>query len=214
MQEVLDFYSSFTVFCFEEKIFKIKGPMINQIKRYPKFKLYLLFSSALIALSFGSYYFYNHYHNAEILNFNPVRDTAFILDSFKRDWYWLIEGNDYSPEYTLQNKASSRSPEHKGNLTIKVAYENNKPVGFVIYFMENFYLGDLRFIDVNPEFRSRGWAYKLLDYAVKDLIKRGSVRIKLVTRTTNYPAQKLYLRYGFKEVSRDNGFVYYEYIVQ
>lgn len=160
----------------------------------------------------GTYYFYQNREKDVILDFDAARDTAFILDSFKRDWYWLVEGDDYSPEYMLKNRSSSQKSEHKGNLTIKVGYHGKKPVGFVIYFMKNFYLGDLRFIDLDPEFRSKGWAYKLLDYAVKDFIKRGSAKIELVTRTTNYPAQKLYTRYGFREISREDGFVYYEYL--
>ncbi len=166
-----------------------------------------------LTASAGSlYYFFQMRQQDVILDFVPERDTSFILDSFKRDWYWLVEGYDYSPEYMLRNRASSKKPEHLGNLSIKVGYHHKKPVGFVIYFMKNFYLGDLRFIDLDPEFRSKGWAYKLLDYAVKDLIKRGAAKIELVTRTTNFPAQKLYTRYGFRESSRDDGFVYYEYL--
>jgi len=168
----------------------------------------------LVGICAGSLaYWYQNRSQDSILDFNPERDTAFILDSFKRDWYWLVEGDDYSPEYLLKYKASSQKPEHIGNVTIKVGYHDKKPVGFVVYFMKNFYLGDLRFIDLNPEFRSQGWAYKLLDYAVKDLIKRGAVKIELVTRTTNFSAQKLYTRYGFRESSRDGGFVYFEYLV-
>lgn len=160
----------------------------------------------------GGIAFY-HYARPQtvILDFDEQRDTPFILESFKRDWYWLVEGFDYSPEYMLHHRASSKNPQTIGNLTIKTAYQEGKPVGFVIYFKKNFYLGDLRFIDVNPEFRSKGWAYKLLDYAVKDLIKQGCIRVKLVTREVNYAARRLYTRYGFEETRQQDGFAYFEY---
>ncbi len=168
--------------------------------------------SLLGGIGIGATLYYRNQETAAILDFNDIRDTDFILATFKRDWYWLVEGDDYSPEYMLKHRASSQEPSKKGNLTIKVAYEGKEPIGFVIYFQKNFYQGDLRFIDVEPEFRSKGWAYKLLDYAVKDLLSRGITKIELVTRTTNYPAQKLYTRYGFTEKHRNEGFVYYEYL--
>lgn len=185
-----------------------------EIKKNISSLWYKIIVGACIVGSLGaaSYYFYYVQNSDAILDFNELRDTQFILDSFKRDWHWLVEGFDYSPEYMLQNRASSKKAEHKGNLTIKVGYHDKTPVGFVIYFMKNFYLGDVRFIDVAPEFRSKGWSDKLLDYAMNDLLKRGSSKIELVTRTTNLPAQKLYTRHGFKEASREDGFVYYEYM--
>lgn len=179
----------------------------NKIK---KIVVAVLFIGTVIGGFYGYYYYQ---HPAVITDFVDSRDTQFILESFKRDWYWLVEGKDYDPAYMLANRASSKNPIHKGNFTIKVAYEYDKPVGFVIYMQKKFYLGHIRFIYVAPEFRSKGWSDKLLDYAVQDLIKRGCTKIDLVTRATNHSAMKLYLRHGFKEVRRDDGFVDFEYAV-
>lgn len=157
--------------------------------------------------------FYYRLSSDAIWEFNEVRDTAFILDAFKRDWYWLVEGFDFSPENLLKYRSVARRPDLKGKVKIKVAYEGKTPVGFVVYYPKSFSVGFINFVDVNPEFRSQGWAYKLVDYAIKDLIKEGVTRITLLTRSNNYAAQKLYTRYGFQETSRDEGFVYYDYKV-
>lgn len=187
--------------------------MNNHSKTWSKSKFFISGIILATLCASAAYFFYFNGSVDSIVDFNPQRDTPFILDSFTRDWYWLVEGDDYSPEYMLKYRASSKRPEHVGNMIIKVGYHKNKPVGFVTYFMKNFYVGDLRFIDINPEFRSQGWAYKLLDYAVKDLIRHGAAKIELVTRTNNLSAQKLYARYGFRKSYQEDGFVYFEYLV-
>lgn len=181
--------------------------------RYQFLKKIVFITGLLAVLGVGGlYYYYNQQQNpVTILEFNELRDTQFILDSFKRDWHWLVEGFDFSPEKMLRNRKSLKKAGYEE--IIKVAYQGEKPVGFVTYYQKNFYLGKIHFIDINPAFRSKGWSYKLLDYAIKDLAKKGITKIELVTRTTNYPAQKLYTRYGFKEIRRDDGFVNFEYTV-
>lgn len=166
----------------------------------------------IICAGFGHYYYFQN-NVLKIVDFNALRDTPFILERFQHDWYWLTADDSFSPQNMLESQSSSKKYPHNKDLFIKMAYKGNKPVGFVIYYQKRFYLGHIRFIDLDPEFRSQGWAAKLLDYAVKDLIKRGVTKITLLTRTNNYPAQKLYTRYGFKETRRDDNFVDYEYLV-
>jgi ribosomal protein S18 acetylase RimI-like enzyme len=165
----------------------------------------------IISVGSALYYSYHQQETGTILDFNEFRDAPFILDSFNRDWHWLIEGFDFSPERMLRERTSSKKNGYEE--IIKVGYEGKKPTGFIIYHLKSFYLGKIHFIDVDPAFRSKGWSDKLLDYAIKDFIKRGVTKVELVTRTTNYPAQKLYTRYGFKEIKREDGFVNYEYRV-
>ena len=100
-----------------------------------------------------------------------------------------------------------------GRLRIKVLREHDAFVGFTAYYMKTSDLGLLLFLAVNPEFRGKGYGDMLTRYALNDLIRVGAKRIRLVTRTCNIPAQKLYKRVGFKETSRDDeGFVYFEYV--
>lgn len=135
-------------------------------------------------------------------------NKQFILDIFNKDWYWLVEGTDFSPEQMLAEKRHYDS--HKP-ITIQVAYDHNKPVGFVVYYVINFYVGKIWFIDVLSDVRTQGWGYKLLSYAVQDLLKLGVSRIDLVTRTQNVAAQALYKKIGFVEASKDDKFVNFSY---
>jgi len=101
-----------------------------------------------------------------IMDFDQARDTQFILDIFKSNWYWLVSeySKNFSPEYMLSHRASSKNPEHIGNLTIKVGYQGQEPVGFVAYYKKSFYEGFLLFLATKGEFRSKGYGYQLLKY--------------------------------------------------
>ena len=72
-------------------------------------------------------------------------------------------------------------------------------------------MGFVHFLDVDEKFRSKGYGLKLLQYALNDLKKQGATQIYLVTRTINYPAQKIYKKADFQETSRTNGFVRFDY---
>ena len=60
--------------------------------------------------------------------------------------------------------------------------------------------GEIYRIAVAPEFRRRGIAYRLLDYAVKTERGRGLEVLFLEVREGNTPAIKLYEEYGFARV--------------
>lgn len=187
------------------------------VKKFSWLKIALMIG---LLTGFTGAVFYWYFHQVQrssivIHDFNDERDTQFILDIFKEDWWWLVSeySKDFSPEYMLQYRASSKKPESKGNLTIKVAYDQHKPIGFVAYYKKEFYYGYILFLDVLASYRSKGIGYALLDYAVQDLKKRGVTKIGLVTRTSNIPARRLYKKYGFKEISDENGFVDFEYQV-
>jgi len=110
----------------------------------------------------------------------------------------------------LDNRASSKRPECKNNLTIKVDYENGEPAGFVAYYPKAFYEGFVLFVAVDQNFRSRGIAKNLLGYAINDLKSKGSTIIRLQTRLINKPARKVYSGMGFEETWNDGEFIGYE----
>lgn len=168
----------------------------------------LLLSGGVAGISY-----YLSMPRTHIYSFDEDRDTPFILDIFKNDWHWLVSeySTDFSPEYMLHYHASSKAPEHVGNLIIKVLYIGNDFVGFTAYHKEKFYQCKVLFLAVRSEFRSKGYGKLLLKHAIDDLCSQGCTKIWLVTRTTNYPAMKVYRDSGFVETSRDNGFVYFEY---
>ena len=73
-------------------------------------------------------------------------------------------------------------------------------------------LGWLLFLGVADQFRKRGYGEYLVRYALEQMRQMGLTRVDLVTRVTNYRAQRLYKRIGFNEYKRDShGFVYFLY---
>lgn len=160
--------------------------------------------------------FYNLYliERHGIYDFDDQRDTAFILNFFNNDWYWLVAGKrdvDFFPEYFLKHRASSTSLMHKGNETIKVMFEHNKPVGFVSYYPLKFYEGRIHFLAIDKQYRSKGYGLAMINYAIDQLCKQGFQKISIITRRVNQPALKVYKRAGFKESHEINGFVYLNY---
>lgn len=66
--------------------------------------------------------------------------------------------------------------------------------------------GEIYRVAVAPEYRRRGIAYRLLDYAVKTSRGKGLESIFLEVRSKNVAAINLYRTYGFSEVSRRRGY--------
>ena len=60
--------------------------------------------------------------------------------------------------------------------------------------------GEIYRIATREPYRSRGIAYRLLDYALKTERGRGLESIFLEVREKNIPARKLYTAYGFHEI--------------
>ena len=164
----------------------------------------------------GLYYYYKPTAGAGIYEFQESRDLQSILDLFDKNWYWLTPQSkeEYDPAPTFKYRSPSQLPSEAGKLNIKVLYENDTFVGFIAYHKEQFYSGRILFITVKPEFRSKGYGARLLDYAVKDLRERGANVIRILTRPENYSGQALYKKLGFKEDWRNEKFVefirYYE----
>jgi len=146
-----------------------------------------------------------------ISDFNDQRDTQEILNIFKRDRYWLLASEDYSPEFMLKHHAPNQELKYMGRLNIKVMHEKERFVGFTAYYMKTPEFGFLLFLAVNPEFRGKKYAEKLLKYALEQMKTMGAEYVQLCTRTDNMPAQGLYRRVGFHEISKDDGFVYFQY---
>ena len=59
--------------------------------------------------------------------------------------------------------------------------------------------GEIYRVATLPEYRKRGIAYRLLDYAIKTERGHGLECLFLEVRKSNIPARNLYHSYGFKE---------------
>lgn len=142
-------------------------------------------------------------------DYRPDRDRDFIMHLFKQNWSWLVADNNYSVEFMLDNRASQQFGMG-GDLILKVGVVGEKPVGFVAYHKLTFYKGRILFLCVDEQERKKGYAEKLLRYALEQLKAEGHSIAQLVTRTTNIRAQSLYRKVGMKETSRDQDFVHFE----
>lgn len=146
-----------------------------------------------------------------VIPFDYARDADNIKQTFIDDKYWLLSSQDYDVEHMLANRApNKREPRYIGKLTIKVLYENNQFVGFIAYYLKNFFLGQILFVDVKQEFRGKGYAQKLVKYAIEDMKRQGATMITLVTRTSNTSAQAVYKKLGFFVSFEEEGFVYFD----
>ena len=171
----------------------------------------IIISLCLISLAVtGGVFYYRTAIMAQgpIYEFDERRDTQSILDLFKKDYYWLVEG-EYNPAAMLKYRAPGGSPNKKGQMHIKVLRTDNEFVGFVAYYKKIGSEWKFNFIAVRDEFRGKGYAQKLMQYALDDMKRLGAKHITLVTRTSNTSAQKLYTRMGFAEAYRDEGYVYF-----
>jgi len=165
-----------------------------------------------VVLSIGILY-YVLAPSGPIYDFDEARDTEEILKIFEDDWYWLIESEDYSPEFMLENRAPGKDPLYVGSLHIKVLREQDKLIGFAAYYMKKKRLCQLLFLAVSSTFRGKGYGEQLVRYVLEDAVNLGADRVYLVTRTANFPAQRLYNRVGFTQVGirEDGEFVHFEY---
>lgn len=181
-------------------------------------KIVALFLATLLALAGGWYFYSSSQQQLKIYDFDMQRDAPFVRELFKNDWYLLVAGisdsfDEVAQEYVETMLRNRRSVTNRADLTLKVAYQKDKPVGFFAYFIKKFYLGKILFINVLPEYRSQGIGAQLMNYAMNELIKKGVSQIELLTRAHNYTAQALYKKLGFFETKRDDEFVNFAYQV-
>lgn len=175
-------------------------------------------TALILALSFGGlalYYYFPQSSGAQttepIQDYNEAHDKQEILDIFKQDRYWLLSSPDYSLEHMLSTKSPNKNDaRYFGKLSIKVLREEDKFVGFVAYYMKNFFIGTVLFLDIKPEYRGKGYAQKLMRYAIDALKKQGATIVTLVTRSENHSAQAVYKKMGFTKTLEEDGYVYFD----
>jgi ribosomal protein S18 acetylase RimI-like enzyme len=173
-----------------------------------------LVALGLVMVLGGGYYWYQK--SSPIKPYEASRDRAFIINLFKKDWYWLI--SDYSPDYNVEFMLDKKSPTQNstadvGKLIIKTYVENGVPMGFVAYYTKELKVGQLLFLAVDERYRGKGIARKLMNYALKDLKSLGMLAVRMNTRSDNKRARKLYESLGFKLIWTDGAYIIYEIIL-
>lgn len=177
-----------------------------------KNRLRIVVAAVVLSMTLGISLWYYRYVTPHIYEFSYDRDMPAISRLFEQDWYWLIPGDrdSYSPEEAFRYRAPHQNLLYAGRLAVKVMRKQNELIGFVAYYLKNPTVAFLNFVIVDPVFRGKGYADRLVKYAVDDMIRRGVKKIMLQTRPSNIKARKLYKRLGFQEIRQDETFVYIE----
>ena len=100
--------------------------------------------------------------------------------------------------YDILQSAHFRSPS-----TRLVAYHNNDKIaiGFLALKETTDHLYFIEDIFVDPNYRNKGVASRLLNYAITLAKEKGAKKVSLNVFTTNTNAIQIYKKYGFKEIS-------------
>lgn len=161
----------------------------------------------------GYYFFTAHVRQSqEFKNIEPFvyeRDAEIIKEWFHKDWYWLITSGEYDVDFMLKNRASQQNMRTAGILHLYVLREEGELMGFCAYYMETAAKGRILFILVNEKARGKRIGEKLVRFSTQKLWDLGAHNILIFTRTSNHRAQRLYLRCGYKELTRWDGFMYF-----
>lgn len=185
---------------------------LRWIRTHSFFKIVIVFLVSLSLIIYTGWYFFPLKEG--IGSYTQSVDKAFITQLFKDNWYWLVAGEgDFSTAYVnniLDNKTPSHDIKERGNLNIFVYHKDKVPVGFTAFYKKSFYKGFILFLAVDEKYRGKGYARKLLTYAIDQLKSMGSSVVELVTRTDNTKAISLYKSMGFEETWRNNNYVRFQ----
>lgn len=162
----------------------------------------------------GYYYFFSASAKQaqefqHIVPFDYDRDADTIKKWFDEDWFWLIASDEYDVDGMLKYRMWGQDQRTAGQLHIYVLRENEQLQGFAAYYVESPGKGRILFILVNPESRGKRVGEKLVNFCTKQLWDLGVQQILIFTRTSNHRAQRLYLRCGYKELTRWDSYMYF-----
>jgi len=144
--------------------------------------------------------------------YQPARDRQDIIDLFYRNLDWLTTNSDYSAEFMLDTRSpNDYDSRYFGKFHIKVLRQHNTFLGFVGYYMKNFYEGTVLFLAIHENFRGKHYGEMLLRDAIAELKTQGASVITLLTWLRNKRSRALYERVGFIETSRGDDLIYYRY---
>lgn len=164
-------------------------------------KIILLVLGLLISTFFTYSWF--RYDNG-IINYVESRDKDAIKAMFSDEWKMLISDesmDSYSVDFMLDNRSPMQHAK-SDKLILKVLRENGQTVGFLAYYPKSAFWWHLLFLVVDKDHRKKGYATKMLQFTIDDMIARGAVKITIFTRLANTKARALYQgKFGFKDIA-------------
>lgn len=183
--------------------------MFDQSRK--SFTNFFVIITFFIAVSITAFIFLL-YNQSFLTPYNPKTDRQEIINLFEKERYWLTATPGYSVEHMLDAKSpSEQQPSFKGALHLFTARINGVFAGFCAYYFKRKDLGQILFIAIDPIFRGKGYAKKMVQFCLNEIKKKGTPYAMILTRVDNIAAQKAYEGVGFIESYRDESFVYYFY---
>lgn len=176
-----------------------------------------MIAGILLAVSFGaSRIAYRFYISDTVAPFDmsairehTIQDDSHIKEIFSQNFYALTANPDFDIDLMLLKNAPNKyERKYFGKMTTAVLLDNERPIGFVSYYMRSLHQGLILFLAIDKEYRGKGFSKKLLHYAMYQLKQKGAKIVKISTRSDNKVAQNLYSKIFTKEYE-DNGFVHY-----
>jgi len=109
-----------------------------------------------------------------------------------------IEKRSFPTPWTKTMFLESLSSEIYKNFVIE---EQNEVIGYImLYYIQD--EGHITNFAINPPFRKKGYATKLLSYVIDYFKKKGIVEFFLEVRESNKVAINLYRKFGFEIIGR------------
>lgn len=139
------------------------------------------------------------------------KDRAFVIKIFKENFYTLTANPQHDFDLMLERRSPNRlEAKYFGKMDTYMAYDGDRPVGFISFYMLSSYVGKILFLAVDNEFRGKGYGKKLVQFALDQLKKQGAQVVKIATRVDNKTAQNLYGNYfKFIKEEEEDGFIFY-----
>ena len=159
------------------------------------------------ALSYAGWYTYRQFYG--ISEYRYPADKEAVIKILQDNWYWMVSesSTNFSAEYTFTHKAATNEyPD--GSLHIFVYRVHGKPVAFSTYYRSEPGVALVQFLGVAHDYRRHGYAQALLEYVVEHALAHGFTKVILAVRENNVPASRLYAKLGFKEFTKDDGFIW------
>lgn len=110
-------------------------------------------------------------HSEHIVDFDYDCDADQVKEMFNDNIYWML-GSElkgrYSIDWVLKHRSSSQVKK-LDNVVIKVWRENDEVVGFIAYYHYALLHWQILFLLVDKKHRRKGYAKKLMRYALDDM---------------------------------------------
>ena len=135
----------------------------------------------------------------------------FVERVFKDNFPLLTVNEAHDFEVMLEKRAPARNQtKYFGKMDTVIMYQDKMPVGFISYYMLSSYMGRILYLAVEKSHRRKGYARKLITFALESLKNQGAKVIKICTYDFNEVAKKIYTQeFGFIKESQEDQFIFY-----